>query len=89
MQKPKCSLKPFHRSTGILSLCEFTGNPSVPSRFPWMHTGALAVLDRLAIRTLISPLEDAETPVIVLAEHFVERLGRTDRADDLVGAAVW
>ena len=54
-----------------------------------MHTGALAVLDRLAIRTLISPLEDAETPEFVLAEHFVERLGRTDRADDLVGAAVW
>ena len=48
--------------------------------------GALAVLDRLAIRTLISPLEGAETPVFVLAEHLVERLGRTDRADDLVGA---
>ena len=48
--------------------------------------GALAVLDRLAIQTLISPLEGAETPVFVLAEHLVERLGRTDRADDLVGA---
>ena len=48
--------------------------------------GALAVLDRLAIRTLISPLEGTETPVFVLAEHLVERLGRTDRADDLVGA---
>ena len=48
--------------------------------------GALAVLDRLAIRTLISPLEGTETPVFVLAEHLVERLGRTGRADDPVGA---
>ena len=50
------------------------------------RAGALAVLDRLAIQTLISPLEGAKTPVFVLAEHLVERLGRTDRADDLVGA---
>ena len=48
--------------------------------------GVQAVLDRLAIQALISPLEGAETPVFVLAEHLVERLGRTDRADDLVGA---
>ena len=48
--------------------------------------GALSILDRLAIRALISPLEGAETPVFVLAEHLGERLGRTDRADDLVGA---
>jgi len=33
----------------------------------------------------MSPLEGAETPGFVLAEHLVERLGRTDRADDLVG----
>ena len=48
--------------------------------------GVQAVLDRLAIQALISPLEGAETPVFVLAEHLAERLGRTDRADDLVGA---
>ena len=48
--------------------------------------GVQAVLDRLAIQALISPLEGDETPVFVLAEHLVERLGRTDRADDLVGA---
>ena len=48
--------------------------------------GVQAVLDRLAIQALISPLERAETPVFVLAEHLAERLGRTDRADDLVGA---
>ena len=48
--------------------------------------GVQAVLDRLAIQALISPLEGAETPVFVLAAHLVERLGRTDRADDLVGA---
>ncbi|MDD9981742.1 MAG: AAA family ATPase [Gammaproteobacteria bacterium] len=46
---------------------------------------ALAVLDRLAIRTLILPLEGTETPVFVLAEHLMERLGRTGRADDPVG----
>ena len=48
--------------------------------------GVQAVLDRLAIQALISPLEGAETPVFVLAEHLAERLGRTGRADDLVGA---
>ena len=48
--------------------------------------GVQAVLDRLAIQALISPLEGAETPVFVLAAHLVARLGRTDRADDLVGA---
>ena len=48
--------------------------------------GVQAVLDRLAIQALISPLEGDATPVFVLAEHLVERLGRTDRADDLVGA---
>ena len=45
----------------------------------------LAVLDGLALQTLISPLEGAETPVFVLAEHLVERLGWTDRADDPIG----
>ena len=48
--------------------------------------GALAVLDRLAIQALISPLEGAETPVFVLAGHLGERVGRTERTDDLVGA---
>ena len=46
---------------------------------------ALAVLDGLALQALISPLEGAETPVFVLAEHIVERLGWTDRADDPTG----
>lgn len=47
---------------------------------------ALAVLDRLATQALISPMEGAETPMFVLAEHLGEQIGRTDRADDLVGA---
>lgn len=34
-----------------------------------MHTGALVVLDRLAIQALISPLEGTGTPVFALAEH--------------------
>ena len=42
--------------------------------------GALAVLDRLAIQALISPLEGSETPVFGIAEHLKGRLGRTDRA---------
>ena len=50
--------------------------------------GALAVLDRLAIQALISPLEGAETPMFGLAEHLRERLGRTDQVDDLAGAGV-
>ena len=50
--------------------------------------GALAVLDRLASQALISPLEGAETPMFVLAEHLRERLGRTDQVDDLTGAGV-
>ena len=85
-QKPRCSVKACHRSTGILSLCKFTGNPAVPSGFLWMHTGALAVLNRLAIQALISLLEGTGTPVFALAEHLGERLGRTDRADDMAGA---
>ena len=47
--------------------------------------GALAILDRLAIQALISPLEGAGTSIFVLAEHLEERLGRTDRADDRTG----
>ena len=39
---------------------------------------ALTVLDRLVIQALVSPLQGSETPVFVLAEHLVERLGRTD-----------
>lgn len=50
-----------------------------------MHTGALEVLDRLASQALISPVEGAETPVFVPAEHLVERLGRAGRADELIG----
>ena len=50
--------------------------------------GALAVLDRLASQALLSPLEGAETPMFVLAEHLRERLGRTDQVDDLAGAGV-
>ena len=42
--------------------------------------GALAVLDRLAIRALKSPLESAETPVFVLATlRGVDRADRLDR----------
>lgn len=36
---------------------------------------ALAVLDQLAVQALISPLEGAETPIFVVAEHLRERLG--------------
>ena len=50
--------------------------------------GALAVLDRLASQALLSPLEGAETPMFVLAEHLRERLGRTDQVDDLAGTGV-
>ena len=46
---------------------------------------AVALLDRLASQALISPLEGAETPIFVLAEHLRDRLGRTDEADDLAG----
>ena len=46
---------------------------------------ALTLLDRLASQALISPLEGAETPIFVLAEHLRDRLGRTDEADDLAG----
>ena len=46
---------------------------------------AVALLDRLASQALISPLEGAETPMFVLAEHLRDRLGRTDEADDLAG----
>ena len=79
-------MKAGRRSTWIPSLCKCTGNPAAPSGFPRMHTGALEVLDRLASQDLISPVEGAETPVFVLAEHLVERLGRTGQADELAGA---
>ena len=46
---------------------------------------ALALLDRLASQALISPLEGAETPMFVLAEHLRDRLGRTDEAGDPAG----
>ena len=47
---------------------------------------ARAVLDRLTVQALISPLEGVETPVFVLAEHLVERLGRTNQVGDQVRA---
>ena len=79
-------MKAGHRFTGVPSLCRCTGSPAVPSGFPWMLTGAMEVPDRPAIQALISPLEGAETPVFVLAEHLVERLGCTGRTDGLTGA---
>ena len=47
---------------------------------------ARAVLERLAVQGLVSPLGGAETRVFGVAEHLAGRLGRTDRADDLAGA---
>ena len=50
--------------------------------------GALAVLNRLESQALISPLEGADSPMFVLAEHLRDRLRRTNQSDDLVSAAV-
>ena len=49
---------------------------------------ALAVLNRLASQALISPLEGAETPMFVLAEHLRERLGGIGHVDELASAGV-
>ena len=49
--------------------------------------GARAILERLAVQTLVSPLEGAETPIFVLAEHLEGRLGRTGQVGDQVDAA--
>ena len=46
---------------------------------------ARAVLERLAVQGLVSPLGGAETRVFGVAERLAGRLGRTDRADDLAG----
>ena len=44
-----------------------------------------AVLDRLVVQALISPLEDAEAPVFAIARHLAERFGRSNAArPDLV-----
>ena len=48
---------------------------------------ARAILERLAVQTLVSPLEGAETPIFVLAEHLKGRLGRTGQVGDQVDAA--
>ena len=45
---------------------------------------ARAVLERLAVQGLVSPLEGAETPVFVVAEHLRGRLGPTDQVSDQV-----
>ena len=46
---------------------------------------ARAVLERLAVQGLVSPLEGAETPVFVVAEHLQGRLV-TDQVSDQVDA---
>ena len=46
----------------------------------------LAVLQRLAVQGLISPLEGTEPPMFVVAEHLQSRLGRTDQDGDQVGS---
>ena len=45
-----------------------------------------AVLERLAVQSLVSPLAGAGTPVFVVAEHLQGRLGRTDQDGDQVGS---
>ena len=47
---------------------------------------ALAVLGRLAVQGLVSPLHDAESPVFVVAAHLKDPLGRRDHAGDQVDA---
>ena len=47
---------------------------------------AREVLERLTVQGLVSPLEGAETPAFVLAEHFNERLGQTDYVSEQVDA---
>lgn len=53
---------------------------------------ARAVLDHLTAQSLVSPLEGAETPVFVLAEHLKEQFNQTDqvsaRAPDLTTGQV-
>ena len=47
---------------------------------------AQAVLERLKVQNLVSPVGCGETSIFVVAEHLKERLGQPDRADDQVGA---
>ncbi|MXY42113.1 MAG: AAA family ATPase [Rhodospirillaceae bacterium] len=47
---------------------------------------ARTVLERLTVQRLVSPLEGAEAPVFVLADHLKERLGRTDQTGEQVDA---
>ena len=49
---------------------------------------ARAVLERLAVQGLISPLGSAETPVFIVAEHLKGRLDRVDQRGDQVDAGV-
>jgi ATP-dependent DNA helicase RecG len=50
-------------------------------------THAAAVLDRLVVQELITPLEGAETPVFVIAEHLREKLRETPAERDKPVAA--
>ena len=45
-----------------------------------------AILERLAVQGLVSPLGDAETPVFGIAEHLMGRLGRLAQGGDQVDA---
>ena len=47
---------------------------------------ARAVLERLAIQGLVSPVGGAGTPIFDVAEHLAGRLGRTDQGDGRVGS---
>ena len=47
---------------------------------------ARAVLERLAVQGLVSPLEGTETPVFVVTEHLRGRLGLTDQVSDQADA---
>ena len=47
---------------------------------------AQAVLERLKVQNLVSPVGGGETSIFVVAEHLKGRLGQPDRADDQVGA---
>ena len=47
---------------------------------------AQAVLQRLKVQNLVSPVRGGETSIFVVAEHLEDRLGQPDRAGDQVGA---
>ena len=46
---------------------------------------ARAVLERLGVQGLVSPVRSAGTPVFGVAEHLAGRLGRTDQGGDQIG----